>query len=144
MQRRQIGAQKIEAGEGVLAGDERFDINLKRLERRAEVTALINEVFSSLSATQVVAKLDAAGIANARVNTVDEVWEHPQLKARGRWHEMGSPQGPLPALLPPATHDGFAPRFDPVPGIGEHTGAILEELGYRATDVAQLKADGAI
>jgi itaconate CoA-transferase len=126
------------------AVDERFDSNLKRLERRAEVTALINEVFSSLSATQVVAKLDAAGIANARVNTVDEVWEHPQLKARGRWQEMGSPQGPLPALLPPATHDGFAARFDPVPGIGEHTGAILGELGYSDADVAALRAAGAV
>jgi len=131
-------------GQPQLAVDERFDSNLKRLERGAEVTALITDVFSSLTTTQVVAKLDAAGIANARVNTVDEVWEHPQLKARERWRETGSPQGPLSALLPPATHDGFSARFDPVPGIGEHTGAILKELGYTAADVAKLKTDGAI
>jgi crotonobetainyl-CoA:carnitine CoA-transferase CaiB-like acyl-CoA transferase len=131
-------------GQPGLAADGRFDTNAKRHERRAEVTALIEKVFVTLSAQQVVARLDAAGIANARVNTVDEVWEHPQLKARERWHETGSPRGPLPALLPPATHDGFEARFDPVPGIGEHSGAILEELGYTATEVAQLKADGAI
>jgi itaconate CoA-transferase len=127
-----------------LAADGRFDTNAKRHERRAEVTALIDEVFSTLGAQELVARLDAAGIANARVNTPEDVWEHPQLKARQRWREMGSPEGPLPALLPPATHDGFAARFDPVPAIGEHTGAILRELGYSEADVAGLRTAGAI
>ncbi len=127
-----------------LAADGRFDTNAKRHERRAEVTTLIDEVFSTLGAQELVARLDAAGIANARVNTPEDVWEHPQLKARERWREMGSPQGPLPALLPPATHDGFAARIDPVPGIGEHTGTILRELGYSEADVAGLRTAGAI
>jgi crotonobetainyl-CoA:carnitine CoA-transferase CaiB-like acyl-CoA transferase len=127
-----------------LAADARFDTNAKRHERRAEVTALIEERFSNLSATEAVARLDAAGIANARVNTLEEVWEHPQFKARGRWREMGSPEGPLPALLPPATHAGFEARFGPVPGVGEHTGAILRELGYSEADVAGLRTAGAV
>jgi crotonobetainyl-CoA:carnitine CoA-transferase CaiB-like acyl-CoA transferase len=131
-------------GRPALAEDGRFDSNAKRHERRAEVTALIEEVFSTLGSGEVVARLDAAGIANARVNTLEEVWEHPQLKARERWREMGSPEGPLPALLPPATHAGFEARFGPIPGVGEHTGAILRELGYSEADVAGLRTAGAI
>lgn len=127
-----------------LAADGRFNTNAKRQERRAEVTALIEEVFATLKAPEVTARLDAAGIANARVNTLDEVWTHPQFKARDRWREVGSPRGALPTLLPPVTHDDFEARFDPIPGIGEHTAAILQELGYSEADLAGLRDDGAI
>src|SRR5215813_9850296 len=102
-------------GRRELATDPRYDSNAKRLERRPEVTALIEQAFSGMTTAEVVAKLDAAGIANARINTPDEVWDHPQLKARDRWREFGSSVGPLPATLPPATISGFEARMDPVP-----------------------------
>ncbi len=131
-------------GQAALAGDLRYDSNSKRNARRAEVVALIEKAFSALTAEQVVARLDAAGIANARINTSEEVWDHPQFKARRRWREMGSPAGPLPVLLPPATHDGFEARIGAVPAVGEHTEGILGELGFGATDIAELRAVSAI
>ena len=131
-------------GQPALAGDPRYDTNLKRLERRAEITALINQVFSTLTAEQVVARLDAAGIANARINTPGEVWDHPQLKARERWREIGSPAGPLAVTLPPATISGTEACMGPVPAIGEHTGRILGELGLTGADISALRAAGAI
>jgi itaconate CoA-transferase len=131
-------------GQPGLATDPRYDSNSKRLDRRAEVTALIEKVFSGMTTTEVVARLDAAGIANARINTPDEVWDHPQFQARSRWREFGSPAGPLPATLPPATISGFEARMDPVPAVGEHNESILSELGYSAADIAVLRADGAI
>lgn len=127
-----------------LAKDPRYDNNTKRNERRAEVTSLINEKFSTLTAEQVVMKLDAAGIANGRMNTPEEVWNHPQLQARGRWREVGSPAGEIPAPLPPATFSSFEPRFDPVPAVGEHTGKILADLGYSSAEIAELRARGAV
>ena len=66
-----------------------------------------------------------------------DVWEHPQLKARERWREIGSPAGPLPALLPPGSWDE-GPRMDPVPALGQHTDAILAELGYDAAAIRAL------
>ncbi len=127
-----------------LAKGARYDNNTKRNERRAEVVALIEQVFSALTAEQVVAKLDAAGIANARINTPEEVWQHAQLKARNRWREVGSPVGSLPTLLPPVTMSGFEARLDPIPAIGEHTERILGELGYSAADIAGLRASSSV
>lgn len=127
-----------------LASDARYDNNTKRTAARAEVLALIERVFADMSAEEVVARLDAAGIANARLNSPDEVWGHPQLKARNRWREVGSPAGPLPAVLPPATFDGIEARMDPIPGIGEHTERILAELGLGANEISALRAAGAI
>jgi crotonobetainyl-CoA:carnitine CoA-transferase CaiB-like acyl-CoA transferase len=91
----------------------------------------------------VLERLEAAQIANAQVNTMRDVWAHPQLKARGRWSEVGSPQGSLPALLPPGSWD-VGPRMDPVPALGEHTDAILAELGYSATAIETLRSAAAI
>ena len=127
-----------------LATDPRYESNEKRMERRAEVTALIHEAFAGLTAEQVVERLDAAGIANARINTPEEAWEHPQFQARGRWREFASSAGPLPALLPPATLSDADPRMDPLPEIGEHTERILAELGYGATEIAALRTAGAV
>ena len=83
----------------------------------------------------MVERLELAQIANAQVNTMKDVWAHPQLQARGRWTEVGTAAGPVPAMLPPGTWD-TGPRMDPVPALGEHTDAILAELGYSAAEIA--------
>ena len=131
-------------GQPALARDPRYDSNTKRNAARAELIALTERVFSAMSAEEVVARLDAAAIANARMNTPDEMWEHRQLRARDRWREVGSTAGVLPALLPPATVSGMEPRMDPIPGIGEHTDAVLAGLGYSASEIAALRAGGAV
>jgi crotonobetainyl-CoA:carnitine CoA-transferase CaiB-like acyl-CoA transferase len=130
-----------------LATDPRFAGNAKRVAERVSLRELIVEAFAALTAPQVVERLEAAQIANARVNTMHEVWEHPQLKARGRWREVGSPAGMLPALLPPGSWGegpDEGPRMDPVPALGEHTDAILAELGIDAEGVRALRAAEAI
>lgn len=109
-----------------LAGDERFASNALRNVHRDALRGLIVESFAACTAAQVVQRLDAAGIANARVNTMAEVWAHAQLKARQRWSNAGSPAGELPALIPPGQLD---PALGAVPALGEHTAAILAELG---------------
>jgi itaconate CoA-transferase len=127
-----------------VATDPRFDANTKRSDNRAQLKALIEEIFRPLTAAQVIERLDAAGIGNASVNQIADVWQHPQLAARGRWVEVGSPAGPIPALKPPADNDSFDCRMDPIPALGEHTDSILAELGYGAADIARLRAAGAV
>ena len=127
-----------------LAKDARYDNNTKRTAARAEVVALIEHTFAAWTSEEVVAKLDAADIANSRLNTPDQVWDHPQLQARKRWREVETPAGVIPALLPAATFEGFEARMDPVPAIGAQTDLILGELGYSAAQIAELKAAGAI
>jgi crotonobetainyl-CoA:carnitine CoA-transferase CaiB-like acyl-CoA transferase len=126
-----------------LAKDPRFTGNAQRAAERTALRDIIVEAFQPLTAPQVVERLEAAQIANARVNTMHEVWAHPQLQARGRWREIGSPVGPLPALLPPGTWDE-GPRMGPVPALGAHTDAILAELGIDAAGVHALRAAEAI
>jgi itaconate CoA-transferase len=126
-----------------VATDERFTANFRRVAERDALRQIIIEAFASLTSAQVMERLEHAQIANAQVNTMQEVWAHPQLKARGRWTEVGSPQGPLPAMLPPGSWD-VGPRMDPVPALGEHTDAILAELGYGAADIAALRTAQAI
>jgi crotonobetainyl-CoA:carnitine CoA-transferase CaiB-like acyl-CoA transferase len=131
-----------------LARDPRFVSNSRRSAERVALRALIVESFASLTAAEVLARLDAAQIANAQVNTMREFWQHPQLAARGRWCDVGSPAGLLPALLPPGTsaldEDAGGARMDPVPALGEHTDAILAELGLGADAIAALRAAEAI
>ncbi len=127
-----------------LVTDERFSANSRRSEHRAELRAIIVEAFARLSADEVIARLDAAPIANAHVNDMAGVWAHPQLKARQRWREVGSPTGTLPALLPPGRNTAYEPRMDAVPALGEHTDSLLAELGYAAADINQLRQQGAI
>jgi len=127
-----------------LASDARFDANAKRHQHRAELRALIQAEFKPLTAAQVLARLDAAQIANAQVNTMAELWAHPQLAARGRWAEVGSPAGPLPALLPPGVNDSYRHVMGDVPAVGQHTDAILAGLGHGAADIAALRASGAV
>ena len=125
-----------------LADDERFSTTAKRVAARDEVRAMIIDAFKPLTAEQVVARLEAAQIANARVNSMAEVWEHAQLKARERWTEVETPAGKVPALLPPGQEEGV--RMDPVPALGEHSDAILLELGLEDAEIAQLRAENAI
>ncbi|MFC5523788.1 CaiB/BaiF CoA transferase family protein [Polaromonas jejuensis] len=127
-----------------LASDERFSSNAKRSAARAALTALIEEAFSALTAEQVVERLERAGIANAQVNTMSEVWAHPQLKARGRWREVDTPAGPIPALLPPGSWQCAAPRMDAVPALGQHTDTILGHYGYSAERIAALRTEGVV
>jgi itaconate CoA-transferase len=127
-----------------LATDERFASNTKRVANRQTLQMLIGEVFGALDAEQVIARLDAAQIANARMNDMHEVWQHPQLQARRRWTEVAAPGGPIPALLPPGATETFAPRMDAVPALGQHTDAILVELGWSADAIDALRREGAI
>ena len=127
-----------------LASDPRFLGNARRVAAREALRKIIVEAFRELGAPQVLARLEEAQIANARVNTMHEVWEHPQLRARDRWRHIASPVGPLPALLPPGNWDDGEPRMDPVPALGEHTEAILRELGLDGGAIEALRAEKAI
>jgi crotonobetainyl-CoA:carnitine CoA-transferase CaiB-like acyl-CoA transferase len=127
-----------------LLDDSRFAGNADRVAHRDALDAEIDAVFSMLTAAEVTARLDAAGIANGRVNSMADLYAHAQLRARDRWREIGSPVGPLPALLPPGAWTDAPPRMDPVPELGEHTDAILAELGYDAAAIADLRTAGAV
>jgi itaconate CoA-transferase len=127
-----------------LTTDARFSSNALRVEHRAALNDVIVAAFSTLSADELVRRLDAAGIANARVNTMHDVWHHPQLAARGRWTDVGSPAGTVRALLPVGAPEAFEPRMDPIPAVGEHSMALLSELGFDAAFIDKLKSDRAI
>ena len=131
-------------GSPELALDERFNSNSRRLQNREPLLAIVRQVFGSMTAAELVERLESADIANARMNEMPEVWNHPQLTARGRWTQMGSPVGPLPVLRPPATHSDFDPVIGAVPAVGEHTEAILKELGYTSAQADALRAAKAI
>ncbi len=121
-----------------MAADARFDSNARRNANREELRALILGVFNALDAAQVVQRLDAAGIANARVNDMAGLWAHPQLAARQRWCSVDTPAGPVQALLPPGANSAFDYRMEAVPAVGEHSAAILAELGWSAERIAAL------
>ncbi len=127
-----------------LATDARFAGNAQRSAHRDALRALIEGVFASLTAEEVLRRLDAAQIANAHVNDMHELWAHPQLAARSRWTEVGSPAGAVPALLPPGLPSDVTPRMDAIPALGEHTAPILRELGFDDAAIAQLRSAGAI
>jgi len=131
-------------GKPDLATDARFASNAKRTASREALRKLIVAEFAGLSAEQVVARLDDAQIANARVNTMSDVWEHPQLKDRKRWVQVDTPAGPIPALLPPGVRDAASVRMGAVPALGGHTNAILAELGYGEAAIAKLAGEKAI
>jgi itaconate CoA-transferase len=128
-------------GNRELAADPRFSSNSRRSAARTELRAIVVEAFSGMTSAQVVSRLDNAQIANARINDMEDLWAHPQLKARSRWAEVGSPAGPIPALYPPGISE---PRMDSVPAPGEHTRAILTELGYDEQAIERLQAEHAI
>lgn len=127
-----------------LARDERFATNSARVAHRSLLHDEINAVFATLTIDEVSERLDQAGIANARMNTMIEFWNHPQLAARDRWREVESPVGRLRALRPPVTMEGVEPRMDPIPAVGQQTEAILRELGYSDERITQLRDELAI
>jgi itaconate CoA-transferase len=119
-----------------LSSDPRFDSNAKRVRNRQQLDQAMQEVFQKLTAAEIVARLEAAQIANARLNTVQEFLDHPQLEARKRWGTVGSPVGPIQALLPPVTMENVEPVLNEVPALGQHTDAILAELGFDSGTIA--------
>ncbi|MDQ6618573.1 MAG: CoA transferase [Pseudomonadota bacterium] len=131
-------------GQPGLSTDERFASNSRRTEARDQLRPIIVDAFAHLSASELVAKLEAAGIANARMNDMHEVWQHPQLAARGRWSQVDTPAGEVPALLPPGVSAGASPRMDPVPSLGQHTDSILLELGWSREHIGRLREERVI
>jgi itaconate CoA-transferase len=120
-------------GRGGMAEEKRFDKNSRRVENRDALHAEIESVFSGLSSEEVIERLEGAGVANARMRTVQQFLDHPQLEARNRWREFGSPVGSLRGLLPPATLDGTEPVMAPIPEVGEHNENLFAELGFGET-----------
>ena len=127
-----------------LKNDARFSSSPARQENRGAMHAEVDKVFSKLKAREIVERLEAAEIANARLNEMGEFWRHPQLAARGRWAKVGSPAGELDLLKPPFNLSGFEPRMDAVPALGEHGRVILTELGYEKSEIDAFAAAGAI
>ncbi len=124
-----------------LASDERFDSNSNRVENQEALDQEIEDVFGNLSGEEAIKRLEEAQIANARLRTVQDFLDHPQLEARERWSEVASSEGPLWALIPPVTSDGWESVMKPIPETGEHTEAILEELGFDPETIATLSQD---
>jgi itaconate CoA-transferase len=127
-----------------LAADPRFATGPARQQHRDAFHGEIEKEFSKLDGAEVVSRLEAAGIANARMNDMRAFWRHPQLAARGRWAKVKSPAGELDLLKPPMNFAGMEPRMDAIPAVGEHSRAILQELGYGAGEIDALAAGKAI
>ncbi|PLC55392.1 CoA transferase [Pollutimonas nitritireducens] len=127
-----------------VAADSRFNSNSQRVVNKETLRVLIVTTFASLSRAQVIERLEAASIANASVNTMQDVWNHPQLARRGRWRQVDSAVGPLPALVPPATSSAFQARMDKIPALGENSATILVSLGYSEEEISSLAQKGVI
>ncbi len=127
-----------------LTGDTRFSSNSARVRHRTALHDAIHAAFAHLPAADVIQRLDRAGIANARMNSVQGFIDHPQLSERNRWQDIGSPAGTLRALLPPVQIDGVEPRLGDVPSLGAHTDAILTEIGIDRATIASWRSEGMI
>ena len=129
-------------GDESLAGDERFSSMSARVRNREALQRVVGERLGALGLSEAVAALDAAGIASAHMTPVSELADHPQLRERGRWTEVDTPVGPMPAVQPPAVFHDAPARMDPVPGLGAHSGAVLGWLGYSADEVERMRDAG--
>jgi itaconate CoA-transferase len=121
-----------------LATHPSFATNEARVRHREELNRLIGEVLAPITLDQAIELLTAAGIACARVNTVEQVVHHPQLVERHRWRTVQSPVGPIPTLLPPVISSAWEPALGAVPALGEHTDALLAELGRDEREIVAL------
>jgi len=126
------------------ATDPRFDSNAGRVAHRGELHTAIEEVFNRLTADEILDRLEAGQIASARMNTIQEFVEHPQLAARNRWRSVDSPVGRLSALIPPADIEGVEPVMGPIPSVGQHTDDILNEIGFDAATITGWRERGVI
>ena len=122
-----------------IAVDPRFSSNSRRVAAREELREIIVTAFSKLTSEEVISRLDSAQIANARMNDMPDVWSHPQLKERNRWVNVDSPAGSIPALLPPGVSTASDVRLDAVPALGQHTEALLNELGFSTDAIRELR-----
>jgi crotonobetainyl-CoA:carnitine CoA-transferase CaiB-like acyl-CoA transferase len=126
-----------------LASDAGFATNVARVRNRARVDGVVAEAIARMSIDEAVAALDAAQIASARLNEVADLLAHPQLEARDRWRSVQTPVGAIRALRSAVEPVGESP-MEPVPALGEHTDAILAELGYSPDEVARLRDKAAV
>jgi crotonobetainyl-CoA:carnitine CoA-transferase CaiB-like acyl-CoA transferase len=115
-----------------------FATNVARCANRAEVDRAVTAATEKLTSDEVAARLDAAGVANGRVNDVADVLHHPQLE--DRWREHPTPVGPVRGLRPPGHDPSWELPPGAVPALGEHTGKVLDELGFTADEIAELTA----
>jgi formyl-CoA transferase len=131
---------EIALDQPALARDHRFATNTARVEHRDELNKVITARFATLDTATVLALLDSANVANARMNSLAQFLDHPVLAGRDRWRTVATPAGDIEALLPPATLTDTEPAMNPVPALGEHTDAILRGIGRTDTDIAALRA----
>jgi itaconate CoA-transferase len=127
-----------------IADDERFRTNPARVENRAALQAVVDQALAGLSSAAVLARLDAAQIASARMNDLPAFLNHPQLMARGRWQQVASPAGPVAMLTPPVQIGTVPPVMGAIPGLGQHTAAILQEIGFDRAAIAAWQENGVI
>lgn len=112
-----------------LEKDSRFATTTLRSQNRQELYQIICEKFSHNTSEEVVQKLETAGIANAKLREISEVWEHPQLEARKRFATVETAAGVVKTSIPPGMSGDVQPRLEPVPSIGQHSDQILAEFG---------------
>ena len=124
--------------------DARFADNSRRVQNREALQEEIESVFAGMTAEQVAERMEQGQIAYAELRDLEAFWEHPQLAARGRVAEVRSPVGPLPALLPATVNETWPPRFGAIPATGEHTRALLDELGYGVEVIEEMERDGVV
>jgi itaconate CoA-transferase len=127
-----------------VATDPRFANGPARVEHRDALEALIGKVFAGFTREQAITRLDDADIANASMNAMDDFIAHPQHAARGRWHKVDSPAGPIDVMAPALEFAEFDPVMGAIPALGEHTDAVLRELGYSEQEIGELHASGAV
>lgn len=127
-----------------LADDARFATNSDRCAHREILEEAIGSWCAQHDLAEIQKTADEAGIGNSRYNKPSEVVVHPHLAARDRWRTVSTPKGDIQALRPPPVISDFEQPMGAIPGLGEHTDAVLTEIGLTPDELRQLRADGAI